>query len=324
MLDEPRSPLADIRRRAAGARLLQHHCHETRGITVARRVERRGVGALPRPERRHGPPAIVLLLTGRRVDDGLTLDRREESRELRGRPQHHDPVEQGFRVSLVPQVAAEQLQRLLNVGARRVSARCTSDGEGRKSSAVVRRARRFPRLVVEIQPGPRPFQVAGLELQRPQVTECLPGVAAQNAGWRIAHGQNQRVQDRLRSPRLARFRQTAGLIRIERFDLVPQLHALGDVRQQSAFRCGQIALLQRSVKRRPCQGVRDRRMAGHTGRLVIPRGGGPMKPPVHSAIEVGGGSLRIPRRRRRAQMPRVRDHQTRDEAQGARRDTCCG
>ena len=73
--------------------------------------------------------------------------------------------------------------------------------------------RRFPGFVVEIEPRPATAALAGLELQRPEILECLPAVRAHRAGVRVTRRQDHRVEDRFGAARFAGLGQSAQLIR---------------------------------------------------------------------------------------------------------------
>ena len=206
MLHEPRQALADVRLGTRRAGLLQDERDQPGRKTVARDVQRRAVLALPRRERRRRPSAVLLLPAERGVDDRLTRSGFEEPGQLARRPQRHQAIEQRFRFRPAPQVVAQRLHPILNIRARGVVARCCADRDRRERGAEVRRPVRFPRLVVEIQPGPRALHLAGRELKRPEIAERLQRVVAECGIPRIMSSENQRVHHCFGAARLAGFR----------------------------------------------------------------------------------------------------------------------
>ncbi len=109
----------------------------------------------------------------------------------------------------------------------------------------------FPGLVMELQPRPRARLLAGFHLQRPHVVERAAPFLAQRARARVAARENDGVEDRLGGARLARFRDAARLIRIERLDVAPHRHAPGHVGQQRRLAGRRRGLAERLTQRWP-------------------------------------------------------------------------
>src|SRR5205823_1591875 len=68
-----------------------------------------------------------------------------------------------------------------------------------------------------------------------------------------------------------------------------------NVGEHLTFRRRKIALAQNRAERRARQRIRDGRMAGNARRSMVSRCARPTTPPLHPAIQVGGGSPRTPR-----------------------------
>ena len=108
--------------------------------------------------------------------------------------QHRQAIEQPLVVDSPLQIFAQEFHPILDVGARGVAAGRHPNRKGGQRRTVIPRFGGLPRLVVEIQPRPGAFQIAGCELQRPHVGKRLPRIVTESACGRIAGGEHQRVQ----------------------------------------------------------------------------------------------------------------------------------
>src|SRR5262245_54188601 len=111
---------------------------------------------------------------------------------------------------------------------------------------------------MEVQPRPGAFQLTSLELKTPHVAERLTGIIRQNASPGVTTSQNDCVENRFRTARLAGLGQASRLIGIEWLDFLPKPDTFRYVREENAFRRRSLRFVQSSMKRRTCQPIRKR------------------------------------------------------------------
>src|SRR5579862_5780746 len=117
---------------------------ETGGVAIGPGFERRIVMALPGTQIGETPASVFLLFGGEICGECLLLLRGQNSVETRGRPEHRSFVYQGLGRVLAAEVAAEEVDVLLNCGIALIVVGSETNSEGGDGGTPILGFVRFP------------------------------------------------------------------------------------------------------------------------------------------------------------------------------------
>ena len=141
------------------------------------------------------------------------------------------------------------------------------------------------------------------------------GVRTQSSVARIGPGKHQRAEHGFGTTGLGALARS-DILAVEGARLVPQANATAHIIHELPLGSGRRRLGELHAQRRARERVRHSRVTGEAERAVIAGGTLPGAPPLHSAIEVGGRTLRIPTAvRGYLAAVRARDRGERDAAE---------
>src|SRR5437773_4472220 len=114
---------------------------------------------------------------------------------------------------------------------------------------------------MEPEPRPRALFISCRPLERPHVVEGGARVVAEPSVLSIIARKYQGIENGFGAAGLGSLIDAVFCVAVERFDLLPEAHALGDIVQECAFVKRGGFFSERRTEGRPRKGVSHRRMA---------------------------------------------------------------